>query len=155
MVRIRLLFPALALACALVAGCVGAPEKPAAGLAVIPANKDNDLKLYYADGRTAKGADALGRMQQDAELILWLAGNQFFANPRALLLCGHNVATHICDLANNWRDRSVHGVHHPNYCVRRPRALYNGLDSLCGVFRAVDGKQNSHLATLPLIHSFT
>lgn len=79
MVRIRLLLPTLALACALVASCAGAPEKPAAGFAVIPANKDNDLKLYYADGRTAKGANALGRMQQDAELILWLAGNQFFA----------------------------------------------------------------------------
>ena len=26
-----------------------------------------------------KGADALGRMQADAGLILWLAGNQFFA----------------------------------------------------------------------------
>jgi len=26
-----------------------------------------------------KGADALGRMQKEAGLILWLAGNQFFA----------------------------------------------------------------------------
>jgi ABC-type molybdate transport system substrate-binding protein len=57
-----------------------AAAKPAAGAFVkIPPKKDNDLKLYYADGRIAKGADALGAMQRDAELILWLAGNQFFA----------------------------------------------------------------------------
>lgn len=47
--------------------------------AVIPKGKDNDLKMYYADGRIVKGAAALGSMQRDAELILWLAGNQFFA----------------------------------------------------------------------------
>ena len=57
-----------------------AQGSPAAGpYAVIPPKKDNDLKLYYADGRIVAGADALGRMQQEAELILWLAGNQFFA----------------------------------------------------------------------------
>lgn len=55
-----------------------APAKPAA-FAAMPPKKDHDLKLYYADGRIATGAAALGRMQQDAELILWLAGNQFFA----------------------------------------------------------------------------
>lgn len=75
---------------AMLAGCAYAPEvakpaaadvaaKPAATYAVIPPNKDSDLKLYYADGRIINGADALGRMQQDAGLILWLAGNQFFA----------------------------------------------------------------------------
>jgi len=47
--------------------------------AVIPANKDSDLKLYRGDGSVASGAAALGTMQQDAQLILWLAGNQFFA----------------------------------------------------------------------------
>jgi ABC-type molybdate transport system substrate-binding protein len=56
----------------------GAAAKPAT-YAVIPPKKDTDLKLYYADGRVVNGAAALGRMQQDAELILWLAGNQFFA----------------------------------------------------------------------------
>jgi len=70
------------------AGCSGSPEKPAATqpaagaaaqLAVVPPNKDSDLKLYYADGKIIRGADALGRMQREAELILWLAGNQFFA----------------------------------------------------------------------------
>jgi len=47
--------------------------------AVIPKGKDNDLKLYYADSRIVKGAPAMERMQQDAKVILWLAGNQFFA----------------------------------------------------------------------------
>ncbi|HEX9181725.1 MAG TPA: substrate-binding domain-containing protein [Burkholderiales bacterium] len=53
--------------------------KQAAGFAAMPPKKDSDLKLYYADGRILNGAAALSRMQQDAELILWLAGNQFFA----------------------------------------------------------------------------
>lgn len=75
---------------ALLFGCAHAPEaekqaptgaaaNPATGLAAIPANKDSDIKLYYAGGRITNGAAALERMQQDAELILWLAGNQFFA----------------------------------------------------------------------------
>lgn len=56
-------------------------QKPAASAkyAVIPKGKDNDLKLYQTDGRIVKGAPALERMQRDAEVILWLAGNQFFA----------------------------------------------------------------------------
>jgi ABC-type molybdate transport system substrate-binding protein len=73
-----------------VAGCSHAPEaakslpaeaapKAVAVFAAIPANKDSDLKLYYADGRIIDGAAAVGRMQQDAKLVLWLAGNQFFA----------------------------------------------------------------------------
>lgn len=74
---------AAAIAAVAFAGCASAPEKPAAKAsttyAVIPPNKDNDLKLYYAEGRIIRGADALARMQQDAEVILWLAGNQFFA----------------------------------------------------------------------------
>lgn len=75
---------------ALVASCSHTPEstkaapaeaaaKATAALVAIPANKDSDLKLYYADGRIVDGAAALGRMQQDAKLVLWLAGNQFFA----------------------------------------------------------------------------
>lgn len=74
----------------LLGGCATDGAKPAAtaaapaaaaksAFAVIPKNKDNDLKLYYADGRIIKGAAAMGRMQADAQLILWLAGNQFFA----------------------------------------------------------------------------
>jgi len=56
---------------------VSSPQPGA--FATIPPRKDNDLKLYYADGRTLKGPDALGAMQRDAGLVLWLAGNQFFA----------------------------------------------------------------------------
>ncbi len=64
------------------AACSSAPQTAApagASFAVIPPKKDNDLKLYQADGRIVKGADALARMQREAGLILWLAGNQFFA----------------------------------------------------------------------------
>lgn len=45
----------------------------------IPENKDHDLKLYQGDGQIVSGAAALGRMQKEAGLVLWLAGNQFFA----------------------------------------------------------------------------
>lgn len=45
----------------------------------IPDNKDHDLKLYLGDGQIVSGAAALGRMQREAGLVLWLAGNQFFA----------------------------------------------------------------------------
>lgn len=45
----------------------------------IPNDKDHDLKLYLKDGRLVMGAEALGRMQQETSLVLWLAGNQFFA----------------------------------------------------------------------------
>ncbi len=75
---------AVVLAAALVA-CAGketeqqlaknAPSK----YAVIPPNKDNDLKLYLANGQTITGVPAMRRMQAEAALILWLAGNQFFA----------------------------------------------------------------------------
>jgi ABC-type molybdate transport system substrate-binding protein len=78
---------ASALGCALLAGCAqpgpapsaAAPASMPKALATIPNNKDNDLKLYLANGTIVKGADALGRMQREARLILWLAGNQFFA----------------------------------------------------------------------------
>jgi ABC-type molybdate transport system substrate-binding protein len=45
----------------------------------IPPNKDNDLRLFYADGSIVKGSAALGKMATEANLMLWLAGNQFFA----------------------------------------------------------------------------
>lgn len=57
----------------------GAAVKMAAKFTSIPNDKDSDLKLYYADGSVIQGAEALGRMQREAKLILWLAGNQFFA----------------------------------------------------------------------------
>lgn len=45
----------------------------------IPPDKDKDLKLYLGDARIVTGSQALERMQADADVILWLAGNQFFA----------------------------------------------------------------------------
>jgi ABC-type molybdate transport system substrate-binding protein len=47
--------------------------------ATIPAGHDADLKFYSETGVITKGVPALTRMQSDADLILWLAGNQFFA----------------------------------------------------------------------------
>ncbi len=70
----------------MMSGIAVATDKPAATgaqaakkYAAIPKNKDNDIKLYERNGAIVKGAEALGRMQRDADLILWLAGNQFFA----------------------------------------------------------------------------
>jgi len=56
-----------------------AAKASASRFAAIPPNKDGDLKLYTADGRILHGADALGRMRSEADVVLWLAGNQFFA----------------------------------------------------------------------------
>src|SRR5262249_43816225 len=61
-----------------VAPCAVAENAPRAGLVAIPAGHDSDLKLYAADGSIVTGADALERMP-GAGLILWVAGNQFFA----------------------------------------------------------------------------
>lgn len=44
----------------------------------IPPKKDNDLKFYSADGKIVKGREALEKIPS-AGLVLWLAGNQFFA----------------------------------------------------------------------------
>jgi ABC-type molybdate transport system substrate-binding protein len=49
------------------------------GFPQIPSNKDNDLKFYASDGKLSKGSEALAKMRSDAGLVLWLAGNQFFA----------------------------------------------------------------------------
>jgi ABC-type molybdate transport system substrate-binding protein len=87
----RILAACAAIAGATLAGCAApsseeakpavpqAAAEPVSAFAVIPPRKDPDLKLYHADGRIETGAAALERMQQDAGLILWLAGNQFFA----------------------------------------------------------------------------
>ena len=78
-----------ALSLGLQTGCAVAPtaaaapaqaQAPAAPrMAVIPKGKENDLKLYESGGRIVKGVEAMERMHKDAHLILWLAGNQFFA----------------------------------------------------------------------------
>jgi len=57
-------------------------QKPAAAASafeVVPPNKDNDLRIFYTDGKVVKGTHALEKMNSDANLTLWLAGNQFFA----------------------------------------------------------------------------
>ena len=56
-----------------------AQANPPKELAAIPPNKDTDLKFYRADGSIQKGVEALDHMTSDADLVLWVAGNQFFA----------------------------------------------------------------------------
>jgi len=83
----RLLSAGLLAAAMLGAGALPAGAQTGAGaggatagkLRAVPPNKDSDLKLYLADGRVVSGAEALARMQGEAKVILWLAGNQFFA----------------------------------------------------------------------------
>ena len=58
---------------------VAAAAQTTGSLAEIPPNKDDDLRLFLADGNVVSGVDAMARMQADADLVLWLAGNQFFA----------------------------------------------------------------------------
>jgi ABC-type molybdate transport system substrate-binding protein len=55
-----------------------AEDATASKLIAIPPDKDSDIKFYAADGPVITGADALARMP-DADLTLWIAGNQFFA----------------------------------------------------------------------------
>jgi ABC-type molybdate transport system substrate-binding protein len=43
-----------------------------------PKGKETDVKFYSADGNAVTGRDAFERMP-NAVLVLWLAGNQFFA----------------------------------------------------------------------------
>ena len=80
----RYAFPVL-LAVSLIGGVAhaegdrNAPQAVAQSLEPIPPNKDNDLRLFYADGRIVTGSAALQKMDSDAKLTLWLAGNQFFA----------------------------------------------------------------------------
>ncbi|MEO8741552.1 MAG: substrate-binding domain-containing protein [Casimicrobiaceae bacterium] len=52
---------------------------PVARFATIPPNKDTDLKLYRSNGKVESGPAALAAMPRQADLVLWLAGNQFFA----------------------------------------------------------------------------
>jgi ABC-type molybdate transport system substrate-binding protein len=70
------LFAVIGLASPLLA-CAQAATAPK--MAVVPKDKDNDLKFYRADGSVLQGAEAMERMHKDAKLVLWLAGNQFFA----------------------------------------------------------------------------
>jgi ABC-type molybdate transport system substrate-binding protein len=54
-------------------------KPPPKQFAAIPPNKDTDLKFYQSDGSLQKGVGALVHMASDADLVLWVAGNQFFA----------------------------------------------------------------------------
>jgi ABC-type molybdate transport system substrate-binding protein len=56
-----------------------AQSVPSKALATIPSNKDTDLKFYPTDGTHQEGTPALEHMMSDAGLVLWVAGNQFFA----------------------------------------------------------------------------
>jgi len=58
-----------------------AQESPAAKkFEPIPANKDEDLRVFYPDGKEVKGEQAMELMRAGKPgLTIWLAGNQFFA----------------------------------------------------------------------------
>jgi ABC-type molybdate transport system substrate-binding protein len=56
-----------------------AAEQAAVKTPAIPKGKDNDVKFYTANGgKPITGANAFAQMPK-AGLVLWLAGNQFFA----------------------------------------------------------------------------
>jgi len=55
----------------------------AAELVAVPAGHEADLRLFEADGRQRDGMAAFGRMS-DANLNVWVAGNQFFAMTRVI-----------------------------------------------------------------------
>ena len=85
--HLRYLRPALGVVSAiLLAAAIFASQSPALAqakphneLAAIPPNKDTDLKFYSTDGTVQRGVGALEHMASDADLVLWVAGNQFFA----------------------------------------------------------------------------
>jgi Bacterial extracellular solute-binding protein len=58
---------------------VSAQAGPPQQLTAIPPNRDTDLKFYQADGQILNGVEALEHMTSDANLVVWVAGNQFFA----------------------------------------------------------------------------
>lgn len=77
---LRLASLVVATLCALPASVRAASPAPTGNtLQAIPGNKDDDLRLFYVDGRELKGGQALARMNADAKLTMWIAGNQFFA----------------------------------------------------------------------------
>jgi ABC-type molybdate transport system substrate-binding protein len=56
-----------------------AQTNPSKELAIIPPDKDSDLKFYRSDGKIQRGVEALEHMTSNANLVVWIAGNQFFA----------------------------------------------------------------------------
>ena len=83
--RLRMMVSALVLTAMTFAMVSGAAADDVArpGLVAIPAGHDSDLKFYAADGSIVTGTDALERMPS-AGLILWVAGNQFFAMDKVI-----------------------------------------------------------------------
>jgi ABC-type molybdate transport system substrate-binding protein len=83
--RLRMMVSALVLTAMtlVVASSASADDAAQPGLVAIPADHDSDLKLYAADGSIVVGTDALERMP-GAGLVLWVAGNQFFAMDRVI-----------------------------------------------------------------------
>jgi ABC-type molybdate transport system substrate-binding protein len=75
----RVFAMALGVALAVAISAVRAQAGPSGELAAIPPNKDTDLKFYQTDGKIQQGAEALEHMASDANLVVWVAGNQFFA----------------------------------------------------------------------------
>jgi ABC-type molybdate transport system substrate-binding protein len=57
-----------------------APAATASALEKVPPNKEHDVSVFYADGKVVNGAEAMANMP-NAKVVLWLAGNQFFAMP--------------------------------------------------------------------------
>src|SRR5882762_7258119 len=56
-----------------------AQTNPSKELAIIPPDKDSDLKFYRSAGKIQRGVEALEHMTSNANLVVWIAGNQFFA----------------------------------------------------------------------------
>jgi len=71
----------LALACAGIVGVL--PPTRADELVPVPAGHEADLRFFAADGEQPDGMAAFRRMAE-ADLTLWVAGNQFFAMPRVI-----------------------------------------------------------------------
>jgi ABC-type molybdate transport system substrate-binding protein len=56
------------------------PAAPAGAVEDIPGDKDEDLRVFYPDGRVVRGEEALALMSGGrTDLNISLAGNQFFA----------------------------------------------------------------------------
>lgn len=69
-------------------GCTGLSGTPqasvspatATALEKVPPNKEHDISVFYSGAKVIHGAEAMANMP-NAKLVLWLAGNQFFAMP--------------------------------------------------------------------------
>jgi ABC-type glycerol-3-phosphate transport system substrate-binding protein len=73
------IFAALLGLAVLVSNASGQVAQPnGAIMPTLPKGKESDVKFYSADGSAVTGRDAFERMSK-ASLVLWLAGNQFFA----------------------------------------------------------------------------